>query len=343
MSDKVSLRIGNREFSNFTSYSADSDFYLAADAWDVSAQGVIDGVATGQRAQLYVNGSLELDGMVDVLRSEVKKGDIPFKLAGRDLAGLLVDSHCPGYGDMVNVTLKALTEKLIAKVPFIQRSDVSYQYTKDTPEFTWQSIYVEPCRPIFEVLSEKAKACGLVFYSMPNGKFYFGRPRSTGKVNFHLTLRKDGVGNNCKYAGCIDDISKRYSEVNVISNAQGSDSLATSQFSVAATMKDPSFPKDAAGNVIYKPFYFIESTGALTPQKQAKMILNMQRRQGFGLVYHVPGHSQGGMNWSINELCSVDDEVQKKHGTYFVYGRKFICNKKEGAYTEVRLGLPELE
>ncbi|MCX5785662.1 MAG: hypothetical protein NTX59_08225 [Elusimicrobia bacterium] len=335
MPDQISLLINNVELSRFASYSVDADFYLAADAFQVETAGGISGIKAGQRVQLKLNGVVELDGIIDAPRRTGGKGKISMKLSGRDLAGLLVDTHCDGYGDIKNVTLKALTETLINKVPFIQRNNVFYQIPKDTPSLTWETAYVEPCRSIFDVLSEKAKACGLVFYAMPDGKFYYGKPKSTGEPVFSIVNRKDGKGNNCFYYDYAEDLSKRFSKVSVISNGQGTDAKTTSQLYTAATVTDSSFP-------FYKPFYAIETTGAMTPQRQAQMIMDMQRRQGFQLTYKVKGHTQNGRNWAINELCSVDDQVNELHGIYFVYGRRFALSKEEGAYTEVRLGLPGL-
>ncbi len=335
MADQISLLVNKKELSRFSSYSVDADFYLAADAFQVELVGEVDGLEEGQRVQLKVNGTVELDGVIDSTGLTVEKRKTGLNISGRDLAGLLVDSHTDGYGDIKNTSLKQLTDKLLSKVPFIQRNNVFYQIPKDAPEFTWESIYVEPCRSIFDVLNEKAKAHGFVFYAMPDGKFYYGRPKSSGKTDFNIVQRKDGKGNNCFYSHCLKDISKRYSVVNVISNGQGIDTTPTSELIIAASVPDDTFP-------FYKPFYVIESSGAMTPQRQARMIMDMQRRQGLQLTYKVYGHTQNGKNWAINKLCSVDDEVNKLHGTYFIYGRKFCLSKEEGKFTELRLGLPGL-
>ncbi|MGD9642769.1 MAG: phage baseplate assembly protein [Elusimicrobiales bacterium] len=333
MSDKITLLVDGRELERFNSYSVDADFYLAADAFQLEVNSILPKGLAGQRVQLLVNGKRELDGVLDSPRRTWEKGKLSTKLSGRDLAGLLVDSHTDGYGDIKNVTLQGLAEKLIAKVPFIQRSDIRYNFTKDTPSLTWESVYVEPCKSIFEVLSEKAKALGLVFYAMPDGKFFFGKANKTGKPKFHITVRQDGRGNNALFGDHMEDISKRYSDLNVISNGQGTDAKATSQLTVAHHLADKTFP-------FYKPFYAIESSGGLTPARQARLIMDMQRRQGESLVYRVPGHSQGDKNWAINETCTVEDEILDLHGTYFIYGRRFVMSKEDGAYTELRLGLP---
>lgn len=331
MSDKITLLVDGRELERFNSYSVDADFYLAADAFQLEVNSILPKGLAGQRVQLLVNGKRELDGVLDSPRRTWEKGKLSTKLSGRDLAGLLVDSHTDGYGDINCGDLKQLTEILIAKVPFLQRSSV--QYPKDIPAFDFQTSYVDPVKGIFEVLSEKAKAFGLVFYAMPDGKFYFGKANKTGKPKFHITVRKDGRGNNALFGDHLEDISKRYSDVNVISTGQGTDAKATSKLTTAYHLQDKTFP-------FYKPFYAIGSNGGLTPERQARLIMDMQRRQGESLVYRVPGHSQGVNNWAINETCTVEDEILDLHGTYFIYGRRFVLSKEDGAYTELRLGLP---
>ena len=269
MSDQISLTVNKQELSRFTSYSVDADFYLAADAFQIETAGIISGLSAGQRVQLKVNGTVELDGILDAPRRTVEKSKLTMKLSGRDLAGVLVDSHCNGYGDIKNVTLKGLTEILIKTVPFIQRNNIFYQNPKDIPLLTWETVYVEPCRSVFDVLAEKAKACGLIFYAMPDGKFYFGKPKAKGDIKFHIVQRKDGAGNNCVFSDYVDDISKRYSKVSIISNGQGTDAKPPSELTTAASAYDKSFP-------FYKPFYAIESTGIMLPAQQARMIMDMQ-------------------------------------------------------------------
>ncbi len=346
MADQISLLVNNVELTKFNSYSVDADFYLAADAFQVDVAGSVDGIKEGQRVKLQVNGVTELDGIIDCPSRTLEKGKRSLSISGRDLAGLLVDSHTDGFGEMLgpdgqpllNPSLEYITKKLINKVPFIQRNNVFYQFPKDTPVPNWGFVYIEPGRGIFDVLSEKAKALGLVFYAMPDGKFYFGKPKSKkdkDEKNFNIVNRFDGRGNNCFYSNYHPDLSKRYSVVNVISSCQGIDAKPTSQLTTAASVADPSFP-------FYKPFYTIENSGIMTPQRQARMIMDMQRRQGFQLTYKVYGLTQNGRNWSINELCSVDDEENDLRGTYFIYGRRFVQNKEEGKYTELRLGLPGL-
>lgn len=335
MPDSVELTVDNKTLGRFSSYSADADFYMAADAFHVESTGIIPGQFGGRVARLLVNGKVELEGVIDAPRRTWEKGKLTTRLAGRDLAGILVDSHTDGYGDIRNITLKGLTELLLAKVPYIRKSDVFYRFTKDTPELTWETVYVQPCKSIFEVLSEKARACGLVFYAMPDGKFFFGAPNTTVRPKFNIVCRRDGRGNNAVFGDFLEDFSKRYSEVNVFSSGQGTDAKATSQLTVGAQVKDESFP-------FHKPFYAMESSGAMLPARQARLIMDMQRRQSFALTYRVPGHSQNGRNWSINELCTVEDELLEVNGTYFIYGRRFVLSKEEGQYTELRLAPPGL-
>ncbi len=119
---------------------------------------------------------------------------------------------------------------------------------------------------------------------------------------------------------------------------QGLDIFGTSgahQMNTLATVTDATFP-------FYKPFVAVDNNDARSPKLHAQMLMEQQKAQGFCLEYVIPGHSQNGRNWEINELCRVRDDVLKPaiDTDYLVYGRTFEMDKKRGVLTTVRLGFP---
>jgi len=78
----------------------------------------------------------------------------------------------------------------------------------------------------------------------------------------------------------------------------------------------------------------------VSPEKIAAMILERQRFEGRVLRYKVAGFTQNARNWDIDEMCMVDDDVLGYRGDLLIYGRTFTLRKKEGALTELKLGLP---
>lgn len=76
-----------------------------------------------------------------------------------------------------------------------------------------------------------------------------------------------------------------------------------------------------------------------SPALHSRMLMEKARHDGLQLRYKVPFHSQGGRNWTINELCTVKDEVLGIDGTYLIYGRTLELSR-QGSYTSVKLGKP---
>ena len=190
---------------------------------------------------------------------------------------------------------------------------------------------------IFTVLSEYAKSKGLLFYCLPDGMFVFGTPKAQGMPMFSLIRKLSGNTNNILSGELDDDISKRFSEVTVVAQMQGQNTLLAKQVNVEATLEDDSFP-------FYKPFVLIDEYGGSNPELQARMALEKMRHDGFKLQYTVQGHSQQNKNWSINELCQITDQDDNFNlsDVYLIYGRTFEKSRDKGTITKLRLGLPGL-
>ena len=266
----------------------------------------------GARCQLYVNGSLAMTGIVDrVVDADDKRGS-HLSVEGRDLMGLLVDSYAESWPDMENTPLKELAEQLLADVPFINRKAIRYQgglagTTAQTPQdgatgalsalgIGQKNTHVEPGQTVFDVLKRAAMSRGATFFALPDGTFVFGRPKAAGRAPFSVVHRTDGVGNNAFRSTRVRDISRRYSKITVVGQQQGYDAIGLDEINVQATATDDSMP-------FYKPHVAVLNDDEHSPAEYARMLLEMQRAQGFQLVYSVRGHAQNGRNWTVNELC----------------------------------------
>jgi prophage tail gpP-like protein len=250
------------------------------------------------------------------------------------------------------VTLQSLAQTLLAKTPFINRSQVEYQQglvaskskggqaatggatlsAIDTPQAYAQ---VEPGVTIFEVLSNYARSRGFMFFSLPNGTFVFGRPKAQGAAAFSLTCRKPGPQNNILSGEESDDISRRFSQVTVMGQQQGTNALTTSGINTSSTVTDSTFP-------FYKPFVALDNNDQQSPALHARLLMEKQKHDGYTLCYKTAGHTQNGKAWTTNELCNVHDEVLGINGTYLIYGRTFEMSKDEGTHTYLKLGMPGL-
>lgn len=350
--DTVTLQIGSYRIENFESYDIEADLYQAADKFSLELANPGVSIKAGMECKLFVNGQLELTGIIDKTVRKGEKHNRTLTIEGRDLMGLLVDSHCEKFITVQGKTVKQLAEMLLASVPFIQRSTVIYQENivgklkgkkktadkpltafMDTPQKLSQ---IEPGMSVFEVLAVYGASRGLLFFGLPDGTFVFGRPKAGGEALYNVTRRFDGRGNNVELGEEVDDISRRYSKITVVSQVQGMDEfgLDTSKVNVSKSVTDPEFP-------FHKPLVVKVNNDSQTPTLHARMLLEKQRHDGYSLAYTAPLHSQNGRNWAINELCTVNDEELGIRRSMLVFNRRFRKNK-QGSWTDIKLGPPGL-
>lgn len=352
MSDIVTLLIGNQKIENFISYDIEADLYQAADTFKLELANPETPVTAGMQCKLFVNGQLELTGLIDKTVKKCDKSGTSLSVEGRDLMGLLVDSHAEKFGDVHGKTVKQLAEMLLSSVPLIQRSQIEYQANivgklkgkkkaADNPQTAFLDTpqkfsHIEHGMTVFEVLAVYAASRGLLFFSLPDGTFVFGRPRITGEPDFFINISLDGKGNNVESGEEINDISRRYSKITVVSQVQGTDDflMEPSKGNIAKSFSDPDFP-------FYKPLVVKVNNDSQTPALYARMLFEKQRHAGYSLSYTAPLHSQNGVNWGINKLCTVTDEVFNVNRTLLVFSRRFR-KTKQGSWTDIKLGPPGL-
>ena len=349
MSDKVTLLVDKKRMENFISYSVEADIYVADHAFSLELANPEFPISPGLRCELHVNNSPELTGIIDRVTKSYDKSGVRLKVEGRDLMGLLVDSYCEQFVTIQGKTMKQVAEMLLAKIPFIQRSQVVYQENVvgklkgkkqtvtnplagflDTPQ---KISRIEPGMTVFEVLRTYAMSRGLMFYGLPDGTFVFGRPLTGGVATSQITCRKSGAGNNVMEGELVRDITKRYSQVTVITQQQGHDEFGMSSGKVnnKKVRTDATFP-------FYKPMVQVMTNDSQSPALHARLLMEKMAHDGTQLHYRAPGHSSGdGGNWQINTLCRVIDEVLEIDGTYLIYGRSFE-RSKAGTFTRLRLG-----
>jgi prophage tail gpP-like protein len=365
--DSVELHVDGKKISNFLSYSIEADIYTADDAFSLDLANPEIEVKTGHRCEVYVNGARELTGIIDRVAPGYDKSGKKLRVEGRDLMGLLVDAYVEEFFTAEGMTMKALAERLIRNVPFISRKDIIYQENivgnlkkkKGKKAGTSESIFgpdwaasssthtfaqIEPGKTVFEVLKTYAASRGMMFFSMPDGTFVFGRPKVGGEpVYYFRTLKSDPERNNVLEGNLDDNISKRYSKITVIGQEQGTESMgmdvltgtgaaATAKYNTKAAAADGAFP-------FYKPMIATDNNDSRSPELHARMLMEQQKFEGFKITYRVPGHSQFGRNYAINEMAHTEDETLGLNGNYLIYGRTFEMSK-QGTFTSLKLGYP---
>ncbi len=339
MSDKISLRIGDKAIEHFISYSIDADLYTPADAFRLELSVPETAVKAGMRCEVFVNDRKELTGIIDRVTRRVSKNGQTLSVEGRDLMGLLVDSCCESFVSVKNKSIKELAELLLPTVPYINRKSIVYQksvtgkdkVTTDMIDAPQKIMQIEPGMTIFDVLKSAAITRGLIFYSLPDGTLVFGRPKAKGEPAFSLQLKKkDSAGNNALDSELCDDISRRYSKITVMGQQQGRNGLAAANIKTKNSKTDEEFP-------FYKPFVQTNNNDDLSPALLARLMMEKGRQEGWQYSATVARHSQNGKNWTINELVRVKDEVQDLDGVYLIYGRTFDLDKNMGPSTRLKI------
>lgn len=303
----IRLEIGGRRIENFLAYSIEADLYTADDAFSMELSNPEIIVEPGARCELYINNQRELTGIIDSVDHSYDKSGVRLRVEGRDLCGLLVDSYCEEFFDAEGMTVKALAERLLKQVPYINRKAIDYQENikgnlkkKRGRSSAMASLdgeqnfaKIEPGQTVFDVLKIYAASRGMMFYSMPDGTLVFGKPKDGGEPLYFLTTRKDDPRNNNILEGrFVRDISRRYSKIVIVGQQQGMDMFGAVEVNTKAVVTDSDIP-------FYKPMVTTDYNDARSPKLHAQMLREQMRFEGYQVEYKVPGHTQNGRNWRI--------------------------------------------
>ncbi len=345
MSDNAALNINGVKIEHFKSFSVSADIYTADCSFQMELSNPETVISAGERCDLSINNTKELTGLIDKPSRKWSKNETHFGIEGRSLMGLLVDTYCTQAMDLENTTIKSLANTLLKNVPYINTKDIVYEQDvigrlKGKPKMgvfanadnAYAYSKIEPGMTIFDVLKQYATSRGLMFFGLPDGTFVFGTLKSQGDPVYTLTLRKDGQNNNVMEAECSEDFSKRYSDIYILAEQQGTTNIWGNACNPHDSVTDLTFP-------FKKPFVGRNNYGdSMSCKKYAGMILDKQKHDAFNATYKVPGFSQNGKNWAINQVVHIDDEVNGLNGSYLIHGRTFELSKS-GSFTTLRVGL----
>lgn len=336
MRDKIFLQIDNMKIEHFLSYSVHNHLFNAADSFSMELMNPKIKIKEGARCKLYVNDRLELNGIVERIAERYDKAKRSLTIEGRDLMGLVADSYVEDFFDLKDHSLKDIAQRLLKNIPFINRKKIIYakgskerSVSQDNKELTMDVTSPSPGDRVFEVLARCAMSHGLLFFSLPDGTFVFGKPRARGNIDFVLVCRKDVKGNNILEAERVRDIKAHFSKVTVTGDRQGRDNLGVDDLGYNVSVEDKSYP-------FYKPKVLDTSYADSDPESFAKLEMKHDRFEGLLLNYKTFAHSQNGKNYQVNDICHVEDEVFGISGNYLIYARTFKMSKN-GVFTDLNL------
>ncbi|MBI3677398.1 MAG: hypothetical protein HY243_12365 [Proteobacteria bacterium] len=372
--DKVEIKINGLVIAGFLGYVADSNVLIPADVCTFRLAGIVTEFKKFQQFQLYVNGLLEMTGIIDTVEQTYQKGSAETTITGRDLMGLVVDSTIMPKSGHLNTLrqirlVKELAVRLLKDVPFINQKNVVYAHelpkSQWTPNFhkpsgevlagvagaeTSEDAQLEPGETIFKVLSDLAQRRGLLFWCEPDGTFVFGtlKGKSAPAVfNFYCVKpAKDGTPSHLRalHAG-ISPGKNNVLRAQVTDDGSKQFSVITTagQQDVVSGVADPDYNLNASASDSTVPFYkptllMTEAPNQQGCKEHAEWEIKKRAANSWRLEYTVSRHSQNGVNYRANTVCHIHDDLLGLNGNYLILGRKFSMDKNTGQTTLLTIG-----
>ncbi|UXZ48441.1 phage tail tape measure protein [Cupriavidus gilardii] len=154
----MSLLIGGKVHSTWSSYDIDSDLLIPADAWQVELglpRGEFPPVVTeGERVEVRIGQDKIMTGRIDEIAHRVSRGGHTLSLSGRDGAAILVDCSAPIF-----VSKQASLQDIVANV--VKPLGISRIRIDAAAVATREKVNVEPGESAWDALVHAAEANGL--------------------------------------------------------------------------------------------------------------------------------------------------------------------------------------
>ncbi len=341
MLDKVEIRIGDKTISSFTEYEADSDLLTIADAFrcrtgKLRPEEAI-AIKAGARFYLYVNRTLEMNGIIDRTRKTHSKGELSAAIEGRDLGGIIVDACLTNWNTIPQKNLRTLARQLLGDLPFISSERVVFEKGADAAvQKAFKKAQYCPGHTVASALTDYCQRLGLIFWIEPDGSVEFGKLRTSGSPDYSFYLyrgQKQASRNNVLSIEEDDNISKRYSQVEVVGQVQGEDDIEPGGHSIIGKASDKGFP-------FYKPLVKEANPHMGSVKSQAVHETLKRKAEGYRITVTAPRHGQDGKNFRANRIAFVEDDALGVRGNFLVLKRTFRYDKRGGQRTEMTLGLP---
>ena len=238
----VSLLIGGRFHSKWTSYEIDSDLLIPADAWRVDLglpQGQFPPIVTeGAVVQVRIGRDTVLTGRIDDIDDDVDKSSHTLSISGRDSAAVLTDCSAPIF------TAKQVTlAEVVANV--VKPLGISKIRIDADKARTAEKVNVEPGDTAWDTLVHAAEANGLWPWFEPDGTLVIGGPDYSKPPVASLVMKRDGKSNNLISLRRTRSMAERHSDITVLGQAHGT-AVENGKHALKSTVRD-------AGVATYRP------------------------------------------------------------------------------------------
>lgn len=360
--DKISLVIGGKSHSDWTTYRIDSDFLKPSDAWQLTLglpEKTFPGeVVRGAVVRLEIAGQTILSGRIDAVRRSVSRQAYSLALTGRDDAAILVDCAAPVFS-AAQLTLDEVIAKIVRPLGITRiriQADSAPRNDK---------VSIEPGMRAWDALERAAAGRGLWPWMEPDGTLVVGGPDYTTPAVATLVLRNDGTGNNVltldesrSVQGCFSELtllaqgharaadSKTKSGTTtapvdiwnddgtvraVAAATNGTDNGQTGAHNRKSVATDPTVP-------YYRPQIIRvgDADSAEQVNFRAKKALADARLTGWDITAEVMGHrTSDGQLWQPGQRVRIVSEPHGLDAVFFLMGRTF-SNGRNGQTTQLR-------
>lgn len=309
--DTVKVVIGSYEFTEVESMSIVSDLFAPSGSFRFQLGQKVT-ADPGARCAVWINGQIELTGIVDRLEQTADEGAHGWVASGKNLVGLIERSFITNWG-APPTTLKKAAERYLGQIPFVR--ELPWTIEGKDPSVPHAGLDVGDT--VFKVLNEFAQNRGLLFWSKGNGELVFGKAVGEGEPDYQITARQ------IKSRTIIKDISGLHSKIVIVSDSDAGHKVITAT--------NPSAPIEIPFAAAYNGH---DGEGL---QKQANEYTRQEKLQAFSMDCTVKGFSVNGSNWAVNKRVKVDDEVTGLTDTLLLRTREFGFDKTSGSTTKLSL------
>lgn len=363
--DKVSVVIGGKVHSDWTSYSVDSDLLIPADAWSMRL-GLPDGafpadVKRGVPVQVRVGKDVVMTGRVDRVRRHLGKDQATISIMGRDGAAILVDCAAQVFtGRQMSL------EDVIARV--VRPLGITSIELHAESSIRNDKVSVEPGERAWETLLRACAGRGLWPWFRPEGTLVIGGPDYTAAPVATLIMRRSGKGNNLVSLDEESSEERSYSELTVLAQGHAHSTKKTKALgivdvsdSATGTVSDDDdsdsattlttgnaetgfhglrFTVKDSGITHYRPqvIQMHDADDLAQVQHRARKLMADARLDGYTLSAVVRGHrTSDGVLWQPGQRVHVISEPHEIDAVFFMMGREFSGGRTSATQSTLRL------
>jgi prophage tail gpP-like protein len=180
---------------------------------------------------------------------------------------------------------------------------------------------------VWSKITEIITVNGMQAYFKPIGDLIIGelkKERDEAGVNFKIIHKKNNINNNVLTANFIEDISDRYTELQVMTQLENGSNKTIKILDKTAPLQ--------------KLMVFSVANDQ-DPEKIGIEARELQRIGGYRVNYTVSGFTQAQKLWAVNRLVHVEDSFLDIRQNLVIQSRVFTFSLTDGAKTNLVLSL----